>query len=199
MVKVPQKRVKTVYMLAICLLFWSGRAGAGITVHTDLNSWRSGLPSYVTETFNDTVLEPGIGVTTVNGAFASNLWYDRLTTSGETTTWTFSQPINSWGADFWNLAEPGGFGTGIQVYLDGVAVPAEILNTQTSGFWGVTSTINFSQVLLTTGTQSLDANAETYEMDNMSYAAPVPSPSAMVLSALGVGLAGWFKKRQMLN
>lgn len=191
-------------LAAIFVPLWMfcGVAGAAVTIHTDLNSWRSGLASYVTETFNDTVLEPGVSVTTDNGAFVSNLWHDRVTTSGDTTTWTFSQPIDAWGADFWNLGGPGGIGTGIQIHLDGALVPSEIPNTQTSGFWGVTSTTAFSEVLLTTGTQSQDAIAETYEMDNMSFSyspTVVPAPSAMILAALGAAFAGWVWKKRILS
>jgi len=191
------KRVNIASLLAIML--FAGTAGAAITVHTDLNSWRSSLGGYDTETFNDTVLNPGVSVSTVEGMFSGNMWSDRVIPGSATTTWTFSSQLNAWGADFWDLAGPGGAGTGIQVYLDGVAAPAEIPNTMSSGFWGVTSTTAFSQVLLAAGTDE-SGWAETYNMDNMSYSTitTVPAPGAMVLCGLGASLANWFRRKRFL-
>lgn len=178
-----------------------GHAEAAITVHTDLDSWRSSLGSYITETFNGQSLSSGVSVMSSNGQIASLMWTDRIVPGSATTTWGFSKPMNAWGADLWDLS-PDGMGTGIRVYLDGVSVPAEIPNTQIplSGFWGVTSSTPFSQVLLMAGSHV--GNSETYIMDNMSYSVAdldptpvqIPAPGALVLCSLGAVLSGYFRR-----
>jgi len=178
-----------------CLVFAS-TAGATITVYTDLNSWRAGLGSYETETFNDGTLDYGITVATGNGVIANNRWQDIVVPSGATTLWTFPHPLNAWAGDWWDLYNPGGPGTGIQVYLDGVAVPSEIANSTNGTFWGVTSTVPFQNVLLTAGTAP-GGLQETYYMDNMSFSV-VPAPGAILLGMFGTGVVGWLRRRRSL-
>jgi hypothetical protein len=194
MMKELAKCMDTIRMsvLVTALIVLLGSAQAAVTVHTDLNSWRSNLGGYVTETFNTGLLSHGISVTSTQGHIDSGWWSDRVTFA-DTTQWIFSEPLNAWGADLWDLAGPGGQGIGIQVYLDGGAVPTEIPNSLVSDFWGVTSTVSFTQVLLTVGTQV--GVQETYVMDNMSYSvapdstpAPIPAPGAIVLCGVGVVL-----------
>jgi hypothetical protein len=175
----------------------AGTAGATIAVYTDLNSWRANLGSYETETFNDGTLHYGITVSTGSGYITGNEWWDRVIPGQSTTTWSFPGQLNAWAADFWDLAGPGGPGTGIQVYLDGVAVPSEIPNTTAGTFWGVTSDVPFSSVLVAAGTNPYGW-CETYTMDNMSFSPVVPAPGAILLAGLGTGLVGWLRRRRAL-
>ncbi|OHB65172.1 MAG: hypothetical protein A2Y77_09590 [Planctomycetes bacterium RBG_13_62_9] len=180
----------------VLILAIAGTSGAAITVYTDLDAWRDNLGSYQTETFNDGDLDYGITVATGNGEIDNNRWSDRVVPGGSATTWTFPQLLNAWAADFWDLAGPGGPGTGIQVYLDGVAAPSEIPNSTQGTFWGAISDVPFSAVLIAAGTQS--GVYETYEMDNMSFSTVVPAPGALLLAGLGTALAGWIRRTRGL-
>lgn len=131
------------------------------------------MGAYCEEDFDDGVLDPGISVVTNNGVIQAGsgvlgpdkVWWDRVIPGSATTTWSFATPLVGFGA-YWDLSGPGGPGTSIRMYLNGVLVGQEI-NRNTGGtFWGVTNG-PFDTILLTSG--STTGWCETYEMDNMVY------------------------------
>ncbi|MDD5326184.1 MAG: hypothetical protein PHY02_00015 [Phycisphaerae bacterium] len=160
--KDPNKSsVETIYPKVV-----SG-AGASITVYTDRSAWESAVNyNFEEEFFTDDILNPGVEVMTVNGYIdiLNGFWHDYVT-DAVTTTWYFAQPIYAYGAD-WNLAIPGGLGSGIQLYLDGIPVSPKIVNTYEGEFFGLISTVPFNHILVTAGTYM---GRETYTLDNMVY------------------------------
>ena len=110
------------------------------------------------------------------------VWHDRLTpgAGGDSTTFTFASPITTFGGT-WDLAGPGGPGTGINVYFDGVL--AGLIDQNTAGaFVSFSSLTPFTVVLLTADGQL--GVAETYEMASLSYTG-VPEPATIMLVGLG--------------
>jgi len=197
------KMKKLTVICAIASAFVAINAYGAITVYTDRPGWGSAVCDYEEEFFTDAILNPGVSVTTVNGVVQAgtgvlgpdNVWSDRVVPGGATTTWTFAKPLTGFGA-FWDLANPGGPGTGIALLLDGVLVGAEILPSTSGSFFGVTSSTPFNAVLVRAGTDPLGTQ-ETYEMDNM-VSCTIPAPGAILLGGIGVGVVSWLRRRRTL-
>jgi hypothetical protein len=194
-------------LITICLvvLFSVSIANAVPTVYTDRSAWEAAVGTYTEEDFDDGVLNADISVVSTVGNIRAgvstlgtdNVWWDILdedSTPKRTTTWTFTTPITGFGA-YWDLASSsvGGPGSNIQMYLDGVLVGSEIVNTTQGSFWGVTNGA-FDTVLLVEGSGVF---IETYEMDNMVYSV-IPAPGAILLGGIGVAVVGWLRRRRTL-
>ena len=191
-------------LITICAitLIAAGTASAGIYVN-DRPGWESAVSvhGYTEEFFTDATLNPGVSVVTDYPGYvkvSTGVWWDRLVVpgqtdpgtgilwpSGSTTTWQFATPLIGFGAN-WDLSGPGGPGANIKMFLNGSLVGLEILNSTGGTFWGVTNG-PFDTILLTSGSAG-GAWCETYEMDNMVYAVPVPG--AILLGILGLSVAG---------
>jgi len=180
-------------IVAALVLLVAGAAGAAQTVYTNFAAWQAAVPGFGTENFNDAVLNYGISVSSANGSIALGQWSDLVVGGTQTTTWTFQEARTAWGAQIWDLT-PAGPGAGLYVWLDGAPAPSPIANSTAGTFWGVTSTVPFLKVWVTTAT---GLGQETYKMDDMVYSA-IPAPGAILLGMIGTGVVGWLRRRRSL-
>jgi len=195
-------------------------AQAGLIVYTDSGDWESATlatGSYETEHFDDMNLNSDLSFTSTSGGHIkptsgghikptsgghikptswwrpNGYFWDRPTSSGTSTTWTFAQEVYSFGG-IWDLAGPGGEGLGLQLTMSNgtsTFTAPEISRSLQNDFWGFVSNSGFNTVTITAGTQG--GCAETYTVDNLAYgggAAATPEPATILL--LGAGLAGLF-------
>jgi len=193
-------------LLIICaiVLFLAGSANAAFTTYTDRPSWETAVFNYYwEEQFDDDELHPLIvsfTPSTSGGGVTGGVWSDVIDDSEGPSTITFAQPMNAFGGN-WDLAGPGGEGTGIAV---SIAVPmdetwvGEIDKSydDDDNFWGFISDDYFTIIYLREGSNDEYASwVESYELDNMVFA---PAPGAILLGSIGVGLVGWLRRRRTL-
>jgi hypothetical protein len=197
--RIPVSLVRNLVLASLTLLtLCASRANAQYTVFTDKNAWIAALSGpFSVENFSDTTLNAGLSITTTTGSISGNKFNDRLE-PGQTTTFTFIPPIYAVGGDF-NLA-PGGPGLGLQFVLQSsggpVIVTQQIPNT-TNGFFGIVSSLQVSALTIQPGTQG--GVAETYDLDNLSYAnvtaVPEPGEYATAFALFGTTALGMVTAR----
>jgi hypothetical protein len=195
MVRSSKTFVLMMAVFIVALALAAQPASATITVYANNQAgWEAAVGSFDTEYFDDATLNPGVSVSSAVGYVdtTNKLWWDRLDDdSGWTTTWTFATPMRAWAAQLWNPVVPGGPGSGIRLYADGVYVGQEIPNSYNNQFFGFVSDVGFTKVLMREGTQA--GWCETLEMDNMVYGA-VPEPATLLL--VGIGISAVFARRR---
>lgn len=125
--------------------------------------------------------------------FASDRLNDRLTPSNSTTI-TFDSDIFAFGAN-WDLT-PGGQGLGIQINAGGELLVTEIPSSFSGEFFGFTSNMAITSIILTGGTDP-GGVAETYNADNFVY--KVPEPASIALLGLGLAGIGFSRRKQAVK
>ena len=152
-----------------------GSANASLTEYTSRTAWEAAVTSFLTESFDDATLNAGITATAgdaAGGVVTDNLdpyyqmWWDIVDDDpAQETVFNFDPDIYAWGGD-WDLVNPGGPGLGISVYIDGSIVgSAPTVDRETTGFYGIVSTVAFDEVRLGSGEQV--GEIETYTLDDM--------------------------------
>lgn len=191
--------------LAGAVFMASSIQAATLEIYTDKSAWASKSGAFATETFDDSLLDKGLSITSTQGLIEQGMWRDVLApdTYGKepsNTRLSFAGNVMSLGGD-WDT-RPAGHGTKIWLTLYQGATPIlsrEIPHLEGS-FWGLVSDTAFTDIVLT----SSDGQGikETYHLDNLVYGMPdasnklaaVPLPAAFWLFASG--LLGLFSIRR---
>ncbi len=162
------------------------------------------------EFFDDNVLDPHIAsmtgasvqisVPSVFNLSALSPLVRAVVDGNNALTITFSQAMIGFGANF-DLNGPGGPGSQVTLGLvDGSTTTFSLANwlqnTQSGEFSGIVSVLPFTSVVLSEGTGCCQ---ETFEMDNMKFAAAVPEPETYAMLLAGLGLMGFIARRRSKN
>ena len=194
----------TRFWLAVALFFSvTVVEAATLTVYTAKLDWIANVTTFETETFDDLVLNTGVQVSSNAGFVNGGVWEDNLSPVGplNTTTFSFDPALLAFGGD-WDLTPGAGVVAGIRVTVTlidkGIQVLQERIDAAiTTGFFGFTSDVAFTDVLLEADHV---INAESYTLDNMVYEQQItqnPIPAAVWLFGTGLlGLMGWSRKSQ---
>jgi len=184
---------------AITALFLSANANAAvINVFSDEASWLAAVGSYVTEDFEDLSLQtPFTNYLSFNGSITGGVWDDIINMDEQlATAFNFAPGVYGIGGT-WDLAGPGGPGSGIQVTTLNSTYAIDVIPGTTAGFWGFTIDESVSTMIMSEGTGS--GYQETFTLDNMQMATTlVPVPAAVWLFGSGlVGLVGVARRKKV--
>lgn len=186
---------------AAALTFTAVSASAAtVTVYTDRTAFESALSGgFAVETFDAT--PAGVTITGSDVNISAGRLNDQINDNANvSTTFDFTAATNGFGGD-WDLAGPGGMGTGIALSLSLVGggvmtVASELPSSLSNAFWGIVSDVAFTSVSMREGTQV--NGVETYTMDNLTTGsvAPVPLPATLPLLLAALGGVAVMRRRQ---
>jgi hypothetical protein len=193
------KKVAVLSMFLIVMAFAGVGQAATVTTYTSYVSWLGAIqnPPPVNENFEDLVLTPGFSITEVGGAGSIHDGvYENIVDSNPLRYQIFNYfpGMTAWGG-FFDLANPGGQGTSINVSInDNAQFVFNIPNTTAGQFYGFTSDTVFTGVLFADGGGS--GVQETYYSIDMSLSAVPLPPSVLLLGSglLGLGLLRFRRK-----
>ena len=180
-----------------------------ITYYPTGNEWSAAAGNYAMETFDDALLHSDILsiVGNVEIAVASTSLFAGsppvlrgIVDGDDTVTFNFARPMVAFGAN-WDLFNPGGPGSQITLTLLGGAtytIENWLANTDRGQFSGIVSATPFTSFVLSEGTNPLGSQ-ETFEMDNLKFAAAIPEPQTYAMLLAGLGLMGFVARRRRQN
>jgi hypothetical protein len=196
-------------------------------VYMDLGAWENqaltipGVSEIEPVTFSSTgISSPLVSVTSSNGQIDGNAWSDCVglrgnlngyfsNGTGATTTWTFSKPVFGFGAN-WDFDGVAGSLVLIQNGNNNQWIPLETTPDDGlrdyyyagQGFFGVTSPISFTQIVVWTDFEN-NSNHQQYTIPDMFLApdppisSPEPEALALVLTGLsGTGLTAYIHRKR---
>jgi hypothetical protein len=146
-------------------------------VYTDLTLFLADLAGLkcdpLVEDFSDDVLVDGVSYKSTNIGptyIADGTFNDRFgfVNPAGFTRWTFKDCTRAFGAHF-NLAEPGGPGSGIDVTILADDIEVGTMPGDTNGFWGFIADEDFKKVELTKDLSDCPGCAETYKMNDLRF------------------------------
>ncbi len=183
--------------LALAFAMAEPTQAAVITTFSSQGLWAAaagGTP--VVEDFSDATLVPGLSITfgtSLPGSISGGEYHDRAVGGAGDPVFNFAPSVTAFGGE-WDLAGPGGAGSGLLLTLlfddnstQSITPPTSISNVLSGGFFGFVSDTAFKSISLSLGGQG---GVETFDADNFQFVtASVPEPTSLAL--LGMTAAGF--------
>jgi len=193
------KKFAFVSMFLLVMSLAAGAQAYTVSTYTNYVSWLNAinLSTLVVENYDDATLEPGLSITETGGAGSVHYGvYENIVDLDVTRfqVFNYAPGMTAFGG-FYDLKNPGGAGTGIDMYInDNNTFVLSIPNTSDGQFYGFTVAAGESF----NGVRLQDAGGsgiqETYfVVDNQLAAVPIP-PAIFLLGSGLLGL-GFVKRR----
>ncbi|MFT4824901.1 MAG: hypothetical protein ACJASY_000059 [Halioglobus sp.] len=198
-------RIRLHALLTVSILALNAPSSfAALMVFTDRTLWENAVSGPITTdpfdnnmgTANVINFDSGVVSTRLNSGQPHIISGGRFDTGvgngSDITTWVFPMDIIAFGGDFTSTTTAGGLqvigdfnGAG-----DMTVTFSDYLAGSGNGFLGIVGMSSFSSVVW-------DApSAEQWQIDNLSFAAQVPSPATLALVGLGFAGLGWSRRKK---